>query len=147
MLVELNEYYRNKKEALKKLSTRPTGRPRAYWNLVLRQSPNNATLTLLDQNGKILNWSSYSRFLLQGQRKRKLNHDILMQLIRPAVLLMLANNAAIQTCVLKGRFKPFRRIFDFFVLNKLKIRKIVIGAQPPHNGCKLPKRRRVRRRY
>ena len=130
-------YYNHKKYGYGNSNSNSVLSPR----VCIQLTSNNTILTLTNNKGKILAWSSCGSVGFKGGRK---NTAYAAQTAAD-VLAKKANKLGVFTVsvILKGLGKGRDMVVRGLVMGGLKISKLEDRTPIPHNGCRLPKKRRI----
>lgn len=112
-----------------------------FKTLVIRQTPNNLMITLLAHNNKLIRWTSIRR--KQRRWKKNFGYKTTLELSRIFIRYLVKSKSIIKNFIFRGQINNPKNIIKTFLENEIKILQISFDVQPPHNGCKLAKKRRV----
>lgn len=131
----------NSKNKKKKKKKKKTGQVPALGHAYIKASYNNTIVTLTDQNGNTISWSTAGKMGFRGPKKATAYaaNVITKDAVTAAIEKGLKDVHVFVKGVGSGREAAIRAL-NSYGLNILSIRDI---TPVPHNGCRPPKPRRV----
>lgn len=108
-------------------------------SIVIRTTPNNLIITLLDDNNKVINWTSKGFCPFMGRGNKKLNWRSFLQRLEPTIDWLNEHDSVIKNLIFKGKVPFLKKTLTVFKKRKLRILAVKLERTIPHNGCKLPK--------